>query len=268
MDRKEQTPQPGSLACLPRDDLQEKTGIITGAGSGIGWATALYLGRLGCRLVLADLRLSALEELAGEMDRLEAAPPLCLEVDVSKREQVESLVQQARRHLGRIDFLVTCAGILSRAGLLEVEPEEWDRVMEVNLKGVFLCCKAVAPVMVEQGSGSIVNVASIAGRTPAILGGAAYTASKHGVVGLSRHMARELGPRGVRVNAFCPGATYTPMVYENTTAEERAPLEAATPLRRWAEPDEQAAAIAFLVSDDSSFITGACLDSNGGALMI
>lgn len=268
MDAKKQTEQPASLACLPRDDLKDKAGIITGAASGIGWATALYLGRCGCRLVLADLDLPALEELSQEMEKLEAPRPLCLEVDVTKWEQVEYLAQQARRHLGHIDFLVTSAGILSRAGLLEVDPEEWDRVIEVNLKGVFLCCKAVAPVMVEQGSGSIVNVASIAGRTPAILGGAAYTASKHGVVGLSRHLARELGPRGVRANAFCPGATYTPMVYDNTTAEERAPLEAATPLRRWADPDEQAAAIAFLVSDDSSFITGACLDSNGGALMI
>ena len=122
--------------------------------------------------------------------------------------------------------------------------------------------------MIRQGKGVIVNVASLAGRSTSVLGGAHYTASKHGVIGLSRHIARELGPYGVRVNAFCPGGTLTPMVEQSSTPEEREANAARWPLRRWSAPEEQARVIAFLLSDDSGFITGACIDSNGGALMV
>jgi 3-oxoacyl-[acyl-carrier protein] reductase len=122
--------------------------------------------------------------------------------------------------------------------------------------------------MIRQGKGVIVNVASLAGRSTSVLGGAHYTASKHGVIGLSRHIARELGPYGVRVNAFCPGGTLTPMVEQSSMPEEREANAARWPLRRWSAPEEQARVIAFLLSDDSGFITGACIDSNGGALMV
>ena len=146
--------------------------------------------------------------------------------------------------------------------------DEWDLMLNVNLRGPFLYCKAVVPHMIQHSQGVIINVASLAGRTASVLGGAHYTAAKHALVGLSRHMARELGPEGLRVNSFCPGATLTPMVTHSTSAEEIESVALAIPRRKWATPEEQAAVIGFLISDDAVNITGACIDSNGGTLMI
>ena len=141
-------------------------------------------------------------------------------------------------------------------------------MIKVNLRGPFLFCKYAALPMVQQGKGVVVNVSSLAGRSTSILGGAHYTSAKHALIGLSRHMARELGPRGVRVNAFCPGATLTPMTTTGSSAREVERVAAAIPRRQWATPEEQAAVIGFLVSDASINITGACIDSNGGSLMV
>jgi NAD(P)-dependent dehydrogenase (short-subunit alcohol dehydrogenase family) len=167
-----------------------------------------------------------------------------------------------------IDFLVNSAGILRRTAFLEIPPAEWDLMLNVNLRGPFLYCKAAARCMVDQGSGVIVNVASLAGRSSSILGGAHYTSAKHALIGLTRHMARELSPKGLRINAFCPGATLTPMITNSTPAEEIEAVAAVIPRRRWATPEEQAAVIGFLVSDAAINISGACIDSNGGALMV
>ena len=183
-------------------------------------------------------------------------------------EGVEYFAKVTLGKFKKIDFLVTSAGIFKATSFTKLEPTEWDFMMAVNLRGPYLCCRAVVPAMIKQGKGNIVNIASVAGRSASAWGGAHYTASKHGVVGLSRNLARELGPYGIRGNAFCPGGTITPMVLNATTQEAREETTTRIPLRRWGMPEEQARVIAFLLSDDSSYINGAAIDSNGGTLMV
>jgi len=249
-------------------DLTGKFGIITGAASGIGHATAKNLAQAGAGLVLVDLSEEQLRSLAEAIGATGAPRPLAITADVSSVVDVDRMANATLAAFGRIDFLVTSAGILRRTSFPEIQPDEWDLVLAINLRGPYLCCRAVAPAMIKQGRGTIVNVASLAGRSVSVLGGAHYTASKHGVIGLSRHLARELGPYGIRVNAFCPGGTLTPMIEKTSPPEERELNATKWPLRRWATPEEQARVIAFLLSDESSFITGASIDSNGGALML
>ena len=249
-------------------NLNGKFGIITGAASGIGRSTALQLACEGAALALADLMEDKLQTVAREISASGAPSPLAIKTDVASEVEVDRMVSIALEAFHRIDFLITSAGIVRRTAFQDLGPSEWDLVMAVNLRGPYLCCRAVAPTMIEQRSGVIVNVASLAGRSTSLLGGAHYTASKHGVIGLSRHIARELGPYGIRVNAFCPGGTLTPMVENTTPPDEREANAARWPLRRWAGPEEQARVISFLISDESSFITGASIDSNGGALML
>lgn len=249
-------------------DFRGKFGIVTGAASGIGRAAAMNLAHAGAGLSLADIEDNALGTLAVEVEEAGAPKPVTAKIDVSSEAEVRSLVDKTLAAFGRIDFLVTSAGILRRTQFAEMPIAEWDLMMAVNLRGTFLCCHAVVPVMLRQGGGVIVNVASLAGRTTSVLGGAHYTAAKHGVVGLTRHIARELGPQGIRVNAFCPGATLTPLVQRATPPEELERIAAGMPIRRWSKPEEQASVIAFLLSEDSNFITGACIDSNGGAVMV
>lgn len=249
-------------------DLQGKAGILTGAASGIGRATALLLARQQVRLCLTDLDDKGLTDLTKEIKALDAPAPMTVNADVADEAQVQDMVSQGQAHLGRLNFMVNCAGILRRTPFTEIETAEWDLMMAVNLRGVFLCCRVVAPYMIAQGQGVIINVASVAGRSTSILGGAHYTTAKHGVIGLSRHMARELGPQGIRVNAFCPGATLTPMIHATTSREEQEKVAGLLPLRRWARPEEQAGVLAFMLSETSGYMTGACVDSNGGSLMI
>jgi NAD(P)-dependent dehydrogenase (short-subunit alcohol dehydrogenase family) len=245
-----------------------KYGIVTGAGSGIGRAAALNLAHAGAGLSLIDIDENSLKTLAAEVEKTDAPKPLARKTDVSSEAEVQSIVETTAARFGRIDFLVTSAGILRRTKFAEMAISEWDLMLAVNLRGPFLCCRAVVPIMIKQGGGVIVNVASLAGRTASVLGGAHYTAAKHGVVGLTRHIARELGPSNVRANAFCPGATLTPMVQRATPPEELERIASGMPIRRWSKPEEQARVIAFLLSEDSNFITGACIDSNGGAVMV
>jgi 3-oxoacyl-[acyl-carrier protein] reductase len=249
-------------------DFRGKFGVVTGAASGIGRSAALNLAHAGAGLSLIDIDEKLLNTLAGEIEITGAPQPLIQKADVSSEAEVQSIVEKALDFFGRIDFLVTSAGILRRTKFSEMPIAEWDLMLAVNLRGPFLCCRAVVPIMIKQGGGVIVNVASLAGRTASVLGGAHYTAAKHGVVGLTRHIARELGPSNIRVNAFCPGATLTPLVQRATPPEELDRIAAGMPIRRWSKPEEQARVIAFLLSEDSAFITGACIDSNGGAVMV
>lgn len=245
--------------------MSGKFGILIGASGGMGRATALLLASQGATLVLADMAEQAIQVLAEEISATGAPAPLAVAMNVTSEADVARMVSTTLEAFGRIDFLVNCHGIVQNVPFLDLEPSDWDRMMEVNLRGTYLICRRVAQAMVKQGSGVIVNVASVAGRSKSIENGAHYTVSKHGVIGLSRHMASELGPLGVRVNAFCPGATVTSIV---AAPEKRAEISSKWPLRRYGLPEEQASVISFLVSDESSFITGACIDSNGGALMV
>ena len=249
-------------------DIKNRFGIVTGAASGIGQAAAVHLSRMGATVALVDLNRTGLEETAARIGRQSDAPTLVFTADATDEKVVERVVAETAEKFGSIDFLVNSAGILRRSGFLDMPLEEWDLVLNVNLRGSFLYCRHTVPHMIRQAKGVVVNVASLAGRSSSILGGAHYTSAKHALIGLSRHMARELGPKGVRVNAFCPGGTLTPMTVNSTSREEIEAIATSIPRRCWATPDEQAAVIGFLVSDASINITGACIDSNGGSLMV
>jgi 3-oxoacyl-[acyl-carrier protein] reductase len=248
--------------------FQGRCGIVTGAAGGIGRATAVHLAERGARVALADIDAEGLFDAGSEIEGKTGACPITRVIDVGRQSDVGALAEETNAIYGRIDFLVTSAGILRRSAFVDIDPAEWDLMMNVNLKGTYLCCRAVVPAMIRQGGGVIVNISSLAGRSTSVWGGAHYTAAKHGVIGLTRHMARELGPSGIRVNAFCPGGTLTPMVLNATDPISRDETAAKRPLRRWATPEEQARVIAFLLSGDSAYMTGACVDSNGGALMV
>jgi 3-oxoacyl-[acyl-carrier protein] reductase len=249
-------------------DLSGKNGLVTGAASGIGKGAALQLAAMGASLALVDINLEGIEATAREIKSAGGTRTVSIKADAADETQVNQAVAKALAELGSIDFLVNGHGILRRSKFLEIDSAEWDLMIGVNLRACFLFCKAVLPHMKDRGQGVIVNVASLAGRTCSILGGAHYTTAKHGLVGLSRHLAREFAPFGIRVNAFCPGATLTPMVINSTPQAELDRVAAGIPRGRIATPGEQAWVIGFLVSDASVNITGACLDSNGGSIMI
>ncbi len=248
--------------------IKDRSGIVTGAASGIGRATAVHLARMDARVALVDKDGHGLEKTRLLIEEKNSFSPLVFESDVTQETAVREVVAETVAQFGAVDFLINSAGILRRTAFFEIPPAEWDLVMNVNLRAAFLYCQAVAPHMVDRGRGAIINVASLAGRSCSILGGAHYTTSKHALIGLSRHLARELSSKGLRINAFCPGATLTPMTLNVSSDEEIEAVATTIPRGRWASPEEQAAVIGFLVSDAAINITGACIDSNGGALMV
>jgi len=247
-------------------DFEGRIGIVTGAASGIGAATATILARRGAHVVVADVNASMLNQVAEAISR-SGGKVSAVATDVSREDQVRTLVSKTLDVSGGIDFLVNSAAILARTAFVELKPEEWDFHMNINLRGAYLTCSAVVPHMIRQGRGAIVNVSSGAGRSASITGGAHYTVSKAGLIGLGRHLAKELGPRGIRVNIVCPGVTLTPMALDHIDEDRQARIASRIPLGRLAKPEEPAAAIAFLLSDEAGFITGACLDVNGGRQM-
>ena len=249
-------------------EFNEKTGIVTGAASGIGRATAIYLAKLGAKIAIFDLDEARLAETAGEITAAGYKAPIQLPLDISKEQDVIAAVASAANTLGSIDFLVNSAGILRRTPFLEIETSEWDLMINVNLRAQYVICREVLRHMVPRKTGAIVNVASLAGRSCSLLGGAHYTTVKHALVGFSRHLAREFAATGIRINAFCPGATRTPMVENSTSTEELKRLDAAIPRGTVADPAEHARVIGFMLSDAAINVIGACIDSNGGSLMI
>jgi 3-oxoacyl-[acyl-carrier protein] reductase len=249
-------------------DLTDRCGIITGAASGIGRAAGVQLAEMGASVALVDLNGSGLEEAAEQIVQKGLPEPLVHHADAADEKEVNRVVSDTLKRLGQIDFLVNGAGILRRTHFGDLDASEWDLLLGINLRGPFLFCKAVSDPMIAHGSGVMINIASLAGRSCSLLGGAHYTTAKHGLIGLTRHLARELAPKGVRVNAFCPGATLTPMIENTTSREELDRVASAIPRGKIASVEEQARVIGFLVSDASINITGACIDSNGGSLMV
>lgn len=249
-------------------DFSDRSGIITGAASGIGKALALLLAGSNAGLALVDRDASGLEATVDACRESRPGTLLSVDADVSSEQDVGRMVQEALARFGRIDFLVTCAGILYRNNFMDISLQEWDDIMNTNVRGLFMCNQFVVGEMLKQGGGTIVNVASVAGRSISLIGGAHYCASKHAVIGITRHMARELCTKGIRANAFCPGATSTPMIHDNLSADEIEDLKKRIALERLAEPEEQARAVAFLLSDAASYLNGACIDSNGGSVML
>ncbi len=249
-------------------DFNGQSGIVTGAANGIGAALSRLLAASGAGVCLVDRDISALAEVERDCIATATIPPLSIRADVSREHEILSMVQQAVDHFGRIDFLVTSAGVIFRSAFIDIDVDEWDEVMATNVRGVFLCNQLVVKEMLKQGGGRIVNISSVAGRSISLIGGAHYCSSKHAVIGMTRHLARELCQQGIRANSFCPGATHTAMIHDNMSAEEIKGLEQRIALGRLAEAEEQARVIAFMLSDAASYLNGACLDSNGGSVML
>ncbi len=243
--------------------VEGKVALVTGARGGIGRATAVALAAEGARLVLGDI--ADLQETAQAVFEAGDLPAVSVKLDVTSRTDAEAAVARAIEQFGRLDILVNNAGVGRPAPLAEVTDELWDWIMDINLKGPFICARAAAPHL---GAGSaIVNVASLAGRASSPAMACAYSASKAGLLGLTRHLAKELGPRGIRVTAVNPGVVLTSLVADNFPPEQLARTIETIPLGRASQPEEVASVIVFLASDDAGYVTGASLDANGGIFM-
>ncbi len=245
-----------------------KVAIVTGAGRGMGRAIALTLAREGAAVVVNDLQRAWAEQVAQEIAAAHGQA-MAFVADVSRYEQVMAMVNASMERFGTIDILVNNAGILGNTQPLEFIPDdEWDRLMAINVKGVFNCTKAVLPIMKAKRYGKIVNVSSSAGRSTSTFGGAHYTTSKAAVLGLTRHSAREAAPYNINVNATAPGSMDTEMVRERATPERIESERQGIPLGRLGTPQDQANLVAFLCSDESSYIAGATIDINGADLLL
>ena len=261
--------------------LQDQVAIITGAGRprGMGWATALKLAQEGAHVVVTDITptdgdRANLETAARQVEEL-GVQALAIPVDVTDQAQVAACVEQTMTTFGRVDILFNNAGVAAPGAgpFLEITPDGWNQTWQVNVMGMVHSCRAVIPIMLEQGRGSIINQASLAGL--GVIGGlAAYTASKYAVIGLTKSIAAEYGAQGIRCNATCPGAIDTDMgrlevqLYaemEGMGLEEAEEwlIEPAA-MKRWAQPREVAEAVAFLASPAASYITGVALPVAGG----
>jgi 3-oxoacyl-[acyl-carrier protein] reductase len=243
--------------------LKDKVAIITGAASGLGRATALTFAREGTKTIIADINEAAGKKVVNEITELGGAANF-EQVNVADPKQVNRMVHNTVNRHGKIDILINNAGILADARLVKMEIEQWQRVIEVNLQGVFLCGQAVARVMEAQGSGVILNAASVVGLY-GNFGQSNYVAAKAGVIGMTKTWARELGRKGIRVNAVAPGFIATEMI---KTIPEKvvAMIKERTPLGRMGAPEDIANAYLFLASDEASFITGAVLSVDGGII--
>lgn len=245
--------------------LKDKVCIITGGAQGIGLATAQRFLDEGAIVALCDLRQDAVD---AALARLRATRSVRegrvkgFAVDVTRRPQVDSMVARIKASFGRIDALVNNAGITLDARLAKMTDDQFDKVIEVNLKGTYHCAQAVLETMVEQGSGSITNASSVVG-IYGNFGQSNYAASKFGVIGLAKTWARELGPKGIRCNAVAPGFIATPILH-TIPDKVMAQMTERVPLRRLGRPEEIASVYAFLASDEASYVNGAVIEVAGG----
>jgi NAD(P)-dependent dehydrogenase (short-subunit alcohol dehydrogenase family) len=247
--------------------LQGKVTLITGGADGIGRATALLFGREGSKLAIADFDSEKGIEFEGTLKEM-GFEGFFVKTDVRESAEVQIMVEATIRHFGRIDILVNNAGVAGSAPIVELPEDDWDRIIDTNLKGVYLCCKYAIPKMIQSGGGSIVNMGSVHG----LVGRArvsAYNAAKAGVINLTKNLALDYVAYNIRVNAVCPGYVDTGLVRryvnrcENPT-EAYEELVRLHPMGRLAKPEEIAYAVLFLASDESSFITGSSLVIDGG----
>ena len=255
-----------------------RVAVVTGAASGIGRATALLLASEGAAVAALDRNESGAVETAAMIGGTARA----YACDVADSAAVRAVAACVETDFDRVDVLANVAGVGDTAGqegIEAIDDARWALTLAVNLSGPFYLCRALLPGMAARGRGAVVNVASLAGRSKSANGGPAYSASKAGLLGLTRHLAFDYGPRGVRVNAICPGGVDTPMLRAGGVRAARSDAEAKAraeriaaygyfmPIKRLSQPEEQAAAIAFLASDDASYVNGVSLDVNGGLYM-
>jgi len=244
--------------------LGGRVALVTGAAQGIGKAVALLLARNGADIVVSDINLEKAEETANEISSI-GRKALAVKVDVADWNDVERMVGVILEKFAKIDILVNNAGITRDKLILRMTDEDWDAVLNVNLKGTFHCTKAVVRYMAKQRSGKIVNIASVVGEM-GNAGQANYSASKAGVIGLTKTIAREFAQRGININAIAPGYIETPMT-EALPEKAKEELKRLIPMERLGKPEDVAEAVLFLVSEESNYITGQVLNVNGGIYM-
>lgn len=243
--------------------LKDKVAIITGSARGIGKTTAEKFLKEGAKVVVCDVNLDQVNETVEELKALGEVAGI--KVDVTNREDVENLMKFAIEKFGRLDVMVNNAGITADNTLLKLTEAEWDRVINVNLKGVFNCGQAAAAVMTAQGSGVILNASSVVG-IYGNFGQTNYAATKWGVIGMTKTWSKELGKKGIRVNAVAPGFIMTPMT-EKMPEKVLDMMKEKASVKRLGYPEDIANAYAFLASDEASFITGTVLSVDGGVVM-
>jgi 3-oxoacyl-[acyl-carrier protein] reductase len=245
-------------------DFSDKVVFLTGGGGEIGARTAELFLRQGAKVVSTDVGFPAAIDCADF-----AANPVQFALDVTDRQGVEATMAAVEHNCGRIDIVVNAAGVLTVKPLLEISEQEWERTFAVNVKGMFFVCQEALKRMIRQGSGCFVNFASISGKVGGVLAGADYSASKAAVICLTKSLAKVGAPHGIRANSVAPGATTSPMLdlYYRDHAEEMKGFEKNHPLGRFGRAEEVAGSVLFLASAQASYITGACLDINGGTLM-
>lgn len=243
-------------------DLSGQVALITGASRGIGRAMAGVFAQAGAKLALVARTIGPLEEVAAGLRHLTEI--LVLSADVADEAQVNRAVQQIVKTWGRVDILINNAALISFGPITQVEPVDWERIIGANLTGAYLCSRAVAPLMMQQKSGRIINIASISAQTGGVSAGVHYAASKGGLVSMTKTLARDLAPFEITVNAIAPGQIDADP--NLLTPEARQRILTMIPLGRLGEPEEIAYAALFLASPMAAYITGATLDVNGGIL--
>ncbi len=248
-------------------ELKDKVAIVTGSGRGIGEGVAMVLAREGAKLVIVDMNLDDARNVARKIEA-GGGKAIATRTDISKKADVEAMVAATLEAFGTVDVLVNNAGIEATPCLAhEMSEAQFDRVLGVNLKGTFFCSQAVLPTMIAKKSGRIVNVSSVAGLRMTFFGSIDYTVSKHGVTGLTQHLAWEVADHGITVNSVCPGGVQTPLMEQHTAPEFREMVRRRLiPLGRMCTIEEIGEAVSFLASDRAQMITGQMLAVDGGLM--
>lgn len=252
---------------LQSQTMKQRTAVITGAGRGMGRSVAEALAARGARVVINDADAELARNTAREL-AASGAEAVAIAGSVTDAAAIKAMVAQTLERFGGVDILVNNAGVLRPTKVIDIPEEEWDFVVGVNLKGTFLCSQAVLPAMQKTGWGRIINFSSTAGKNVSTVGGAHYTAAKAGILGFTRHLAKEVACDGITVNAVCPGLIDTEMVRATISDERVRAYAESFPIPRLGRPEEVAELVAFLASEQAAYITGASLDINGGDLMI
>ena len=247
-------------------ELTGRVAIVTGAGAGIGAGIAATLAEAGAAVAVADVDGEGAASTAKAIEK-RGGRAITVTADVSDAREIDAMVRQTVTDLGGIDILVNNAGIATTELVEDLDEEKWRGVLDVNLTGPFLCCKAVLPHMRRKGWGRIVNVASVAAKRISFTGAASYTASKAGLLGFTRHLAYEVAPHGINVNAICPGPTMTPMYERNADEQTRRERIALVPKGRWLTPEDHGRVTVFLCSEAADALCGLAIDVDGGSLL-